>query len=74
MVEYLAYEWCEIYEAMSNRTTNIVRFQCGTFEYVYYDYASLETTGRARVPVTEPWSRTWLSTSVGRMPFPHSRS
>jgi len=31
---------------MSNRTTNIVRFQCGTFEYLYDDYASLEVTGR----------------------------
>jgi len=26
----LAYEWCEVFEAMSYRTTNIVRFQCGT--------------------------------------------
>ena len=42
----LAYEWCEIYEAMSNRTTKIVRFQCGTFEYLYDDYASLEAAGR----------------------------
>src|SRR5438034_11834195 len=42
----LAYEWCEIYEAMSNRTTNVVRFQCGTFEYLYDDYASLEAAGR----------------------------
>jgi hypothetical protein len=42
----LVYEWGEIYEAMSNRTTNIVRFQCGTFEYLYDDYASLEATGR----------------------------
>jgi hypothetical protein len=38
----LAYERCEVYEAMSYRTTNIVRFQCGTFEYLYDDYASLE--------------------------------
>jgi hypothetical protein len=42
----LVYEWGEIYEAMSNRTTNIVRFQCGTFEYLYDVYASLEATGR----------------------------
>jgi hypothetical protein len=50
----LAYEWCEIYEAMSERTTNIVRFQCGTFEYLYDDYASLEATGRVPYdPVTE---------------------
>jgi hypothetical protein len=41
----LVYEWCEIYEAMSSRTTNIVRFQCGTYEYLY-DYSSLEATGR----------------------------
>jgi hypothetical protein len=50
----LAYEWCEIYEAMSNRTTRIVRFQCGTFEYLYDDHASLEATGRVPYgPVTE---------------------
>jgi hypothetical protein len=50
----LAYEWCEIYEAMSERTTNIVRFQCGTFEYLYDDYASLEAMGRVPYdPVTE---------------------
>jgi hypothetical protein len=42
----LAYEWCAIYVAMSNRTTHIVRFQCGTFEYLYDDYASLEVMGR----------------------------
>jgi proteasome lid subunit RPN8/RPN11 len=38
----LAHERCEIYEAMSNRTANIVRFQCGTFEYLYDDYATEE--------------------------------
>jgi hypothetical protein len=31
---------------MSNRTTSIVRFPCGTFEYLYDDYASLKATGR----------------------------
>jgi hypothetical protein len=50
----LAYEWCEVYEAMSCRATNIVRFQCGMFEYLYDDYASLERTGRvAYDPVME---------------------
>jgi hypothetical protein len=39
---------------MSSRTANIVRFQCGTFEYLYDDYASLEATGRVRYdPVLE---------------------
>jgi hypothetical protein len=42
----LAYEWCDVYEVLSRRTTNIVRFECGTFEYLYDDFASLETTGR----------------------------
>jgi hypothetical protein len=42
----LVHEWCEVYEAMSQRTTKIVRFQYGTFEYIYDDYASLEATGR----------------------------
>ena len=32
----LAYEWCEIYEAMSKRTTKIA-FHCGTLEYLYDD-------------------------------------
>ena len=50
----LVQEWRDIYEAMSQRVTNIVRFQCGTFEYIYDDYASLETTGRVPYdPVTE---------------------
>lgn len=38
----LVYERCEINEATVNRTTNIVRFQCGTFEYLHDDHASLE--------------------------------
>jgi len=39
---------------MSNRTTNIVRFQCGPFEYLYDDYSSLEATGRVHYdPVME---------------------
>ncbi len=42
----LAEEWRAIYEAMSRRATNIVRFQCGCFEYIYDDYASLEATGQ----------------------------
>jgi hypothetical protein len=27
----LTYAWCDIYEVMSQRTTNIVRFRCETF-------------------------------------------
>ena len=42
----LAQGWRAIYEAMSPRATNIVRFQCGSFEYIYDDYASLEATGQ----------------------------
>ena len=50
----LLYEWREIYEAMAGRMTNIVRFQCGTFEYLYDDYASLEETGKVSYdPVKE---------------------
>lgn len=37
-------EWRDVYEALSRRTTNIVRFERGTFEYLYDDYASLEAT------------------------------
>lgn len=42
----LAYEWREAYQATAERATNIVRFDCGTFEYLYDDYASLEAAGR----------------------------
>ncbi len=50
----LVQECRDIYEAMAQRVTNIVRFQCGTFEYIYDDYGSLETTGRVPYdPVTE---------------------
>ena len=43
-----------MYEALSRRTTDIVRFECGTFESLYDDCAFLETTGRvAYDPVIE---------------------
>jgi len=52
---------------MSNRTTNIVRFQSGTFEYLYDDYASLEVTGR--VPLR---SGDRSAISGGKRSFPDS--
>lgn len=41
----LPYLWRDTYLEMMPRATNIVRFQYGAFEYIYDDYASLETTG-----------------------------
>lgn len=41
----LPYVWRDAYLQMMPRTTNIVRYQYGGFEYIYDDYASLETTG-----------------------------
>ena len=40
--EDLPYAWRDAYLEMLPRTTNIVRFRYGTFEYLYDDYATLE--------------------------------
>jgi hypothetical protein len=45
LAEELAYAWRDAYLAMRPRATNLVRFRYGTFEYVYDDYATLESTG-----------------------------
>lgn len=48
----LPHAWWDAYLGMTPRATNVVRFQYGTFEYVYDDYATLEATG------TVPYSAT----------------
>jgi hypothetical protein len=45
LMENLPFVWRDYYLEMMSRETNIVRFQYGTFEYIYDDYASLEATG-----------------------------
>lgn len=45
LMENLPFIWRDSYLEMMPRETNIVRFQYGTFEYIYDDYASLEATG-----------------------------
>ena len=45
LMEELPYAWRDAYLEMMPRTTNIVRFRFGTFEYLYDDYATLEATG-----------------------------
>jgi hypothetical protein len=45
LAEGLAYAWRDAYLAMTPRATNLVRFRYGTFDYVYDDYATLESTG-----------------------------
>lgn len=48
MVEYLRqelpYVWRDSYFDMTPRSTNIVLFTHGTFDYIYDDYATLEAT------------------------------
>src|SRR5260370_12190115 len=44
LAEELPYAWRDAYLEMVPRATKIVRFRCGTFEYVYDDYATLEAT------------------------------
>jgi hypothetical protein len=46
LTEELPYVWRDAYLKMTQRTTEIVRMQRGSFEYIYDDYATLE----ARVP------------------------
>jgi len=50
----LPYLWRDAYLAMTPRATNIVILTHGTFDYVYDDYATLESTGEVEVDnVTE---------------------
>lgn len=50
----LPYLWQDAYLAMTPRATNIVILTHGTFDYVYDDYATLESTGAVEVDaVTE---------------------
>lgn len=43
--EELPYVWHDAYVQMTQRATEIVRMQRGSFEYIYDDYATLEATG-----------------------------
>lgn len=43
--EELPYFWRDWYEQMTPRPTNILRWEYGSFQYIYDDYASLEATG-----------------------------
>ena len=45
LAEGLPHIWRDRYVQMVLRETNIVRFTCGAFEYIYDDYASLEAAG-----------------------------
>ncbi len=45
LMENLPFVWRDSYLEMMPRDTKIFRFQYGTFEYIYDDYASLEATG-----------------------------
>jgi hypothetical protein len=45
LAEELPHIWRDRYVQIVPRETNIVRFTCSTFEYIYDDYASLEATG-----------------------------
>ena len=47
LLEELPYLWRDAYREMTPRQANIVRWQYGSFEYVFDDYASLEMTGTA---------------------------
>jgi len=45
LLEELPYLWRDAYLEMTPHPTNIVRWQRGSFEYIYDDYASLEASG-----------------------------
>jgi len=42
---HLPFKWRDLYVAAIFRPTNIVRFSCGTFEYIFDLYSELETVG-----------------------------
>jgi hypothetical protein len=48
LTEELPYAWRDAYLEMTQRATEIVRMQRGSFEYIYDDYATLEVTGAVR--------------------------
>ena len=41
----LPFKWRDLYVAACSRPTNIVRFQCGSFEYLFDIYSELEVIG-----------------------------
>lgn len=45
LLEELPYHWYEAYVQMTPRLTNVCRFTHGTFEYIFDDYVTLESTG-----------------------------
>lgn len=45
LLEELPYIWRDAYIEMTSRQANIVRWQYGSFEYLFDDHASLEGTG-----------------------------
>ena len=52
LAEELPHAWRDAYLEMIPRATNILRFQYGTFEYIYDDYATLEATGAVACEAT----------------------
>jgi hypothetical protein len=45
LTEELRHAWRDTYLEMTQRATEIVRMQRGSFEYIYDDYATLEAIG-----------------------------
>jgi len=43
--QHLPFKWRDLYVATLSRPTNIVRFPCRTFEYLFDIYSELEVTG-----------------------------
>ena len=43
--QHLPFKWRDLYVAALSRPTNIVRFQCRAFEYLFDIYSELEVTG-----------------------------
>jgi len=48
LADELPYIWLDAYRTMTHRVTNVIRFSCDSFEYVFDDYASLEATDRVQ--------------------------
>ena len=42
LLQHLPFKWRELYLAASSRPTNIVRFSCRSFEYIFDVYSELE--------------------------------
>jgi hypothetical protein len=45
LMEELPYLWCEAYQKMIPRPTNIIRIRYNNFEYIYDNYSFLEANG-----------------------------